>query len=129
MEKVIKINIDDIELEASFNDTKTAEAIWKVLPLSATINTWGNEIYFPIPISIDLERGQDVVNTGELGYWPTGNAFCIFYGRTPMSQGEEIRPASTVTVFGKIAGDATILKKVSGHNKITIQRKESSVSL
>jgi len=123
MEKVIKINIDDIELEASFNDTKTAETIWKALPLSAIINTWGNEIYFPIPISIDPERGQDVVDIGDLGYWPTGNAFCIFYGRTPTSQGEEIRPASTVTVFGKIAGDATILKKVSGHNKITIQRK------
>jgi hypothetical protein len=123
MEKVIKITIDDIELDTSFNDTKTAETIWKALPLSATINTWGNEIYFPIPISIDPERGQDVVDIGDLGYWPTGNAFCIFYGRTPMSQGEEIRPASTVTVFGKIAGDATILKKVSGHNKITIQRK------
>ena len=123
MERVIRISIENIELDAVLNDTKTAEAIWESLPVSATTNTWGDEIYFSIPVNMDLEKGQEVVSAGDLGYWPTGNAFCIFYGRTPLSQGEEIRPASAVTVFGKIMGDPTILRKVNAGSKITVSEK------
>jgi len=65
-----------------------------------------------------------VVNIGELGYWPDGNAFCIFFGPTPVSQGDKIRPASPVTVFGKVTGDATIFKKVAAGTKITIRSWE-----
>ena len=123
MERVIRISIENIELDAVLNDTKTAEAIWETLPVSVTTNTWGDEIYFSIPVNIDLEKGQEVVSAGDLGYWPTGNAFCIFYGSTPLSQGEEIRPASAVTVFGKIMGDPTILRKVNAGSKITVSEK------
>ena len=123
MERVIRISIENIELDAVLNDTKTAEAIWETLPVSVTTNTWGDEIYFSIPVNMDLEKGQEVVSAGDLGYWPTGNAFCIFYGSTPLSQGEEIRPASAVTVFGKIMGDPTILRKVNAGSKITVSEK------
>ena len=66
-----------------------------------------------------------MVNIGELGYWPDGNAFCIFFGHTPISQGDEIRPASPVTVFGKVIGDATAFKKIAEGTKITIRRENN----
>ena len=123
MKRTIQIKIDGIELEATLNDSKTAEAIWEALPITARANTWGDEIYFKIPVELELEKGQEVVEMGDLAYWPTGSAFCIFFGPTPMSRGEEIRPASAVTVFGKVVGDATSLKKASSGAQIVIGRK------
>jgi hypothetical protein len=94
------------------------------LPIKGRVNLWGNEIYFSIPLSLDLEAGQEVVNIGDLGYWPDGNAFCIFFGPTPVSQRDEIRPASPVTVFGKVIGDATVFRRVATGTKITIRSRE-----
>ncbi len=125
MRKKIRIRAGAIEAEAELNNTRTAQAIWEILPVESRANLWGNEIYFPIPLSLELEAGQDLVNIGELGYWPEGNAFCIFFGSTPVSQGDEIRPASPVTVFGKIHCDATIFKKVAAGMKITIRRESN----
>ena len=125
MRKKIYIRAAEIEAEAELNDTRTAQAIWEILPIEGRVNLWADEIYFPIPLSLELETGQDLVNIGELGYWPEGNAFCIFFGPTPVSQGDEIRPASPVTVFGKIHGDATIFKKVATGMKITIRRENN----
>jgi len=122
--KKIQITAGAIETEAELNDTRTAQAIWEALPIKGRVNLWGNEIYFSIPLSLDLEAGQEVVNIGDLGYWPDGNAFCIFFGPTPVSQGDEIRPASPVTVFGKVIGDATVFKKVAAGIKITIRSRE-----
>jgi hypothetical protein len=122
--KKIQIRAGAIETEAELNDTRTAQAIWEALPIKGRVNLWGNEIYFSIPLSLDLEAGQEVVNIGDLGYWPDGNAFCIFFGPTPVSQGDEIRPASPVTVFGKVIGDATVFKKVATGTKITIRSRE-----
>ena len=122
--KKIRITAGAIETEAELNDTRTAQAIWEALPITGRANLWGNEIYFSIPLSLDLEAGQEVVNIGDLGYWPDGNAFCIFFGPTPVSQGDEIRPASPVTVFGKVIGDATVFKKVATGTKITIRSRE-----
>jgi hypothetical protein len=65
-----------------------------------------------------------VVSIGDLGYWPDGNAFCIFFGPTPVSKGDEIRPASPVTVFGKVTGDAEALKKVAAGIRITVKNGE-----
>ena len=124
MGKKIKITVGEIEAEAELNDTRTAQAIWEVLPLKKQVNLWGDEIYFSIPLSLALEAGQELVNVGDLGYWPDGNAFCIFFGPTPISQSGEIRPASQVTVFAKVIGDATVFKKVSTGTEITIRRKE-----
>jgi len=124
MGKKIRIIAGAIEAEAELNDTRTAQAIWETLPIKGRVNLWGDEIYFSIPLSLNLEAGQGVVNIGELGYWPDGNAFCIFFGPTPVSQRDEIRPASPVTVFGKVMGDATIFRKVATGTEITIRSRE-----
>jgi hypothetical protein len=124
MGKKIRIRAGEIEAEAELNDTRTAQAIWETLPIKSRANLWGGEIYFSIPLNLKLEAGQEVVSTGDLGYWPDGNAFCIFFGSTPVSQRGEIRPASQVTVFGKVIGDATIFKRVAAGMKITIRSWE-----
>ena len=85
----------------------------------------GEEIYFSIPLSLELKVGQELVSTGDLGYWPEGKAFCIFFGPTPISRGDKIRPASAVTVFGRIIGDAAIFKQVASGAKITIEKEGS----
>ena len=123
MNRTIQIRVNGIELEAILNNSRTADAIWGTLPIIARANTWGDEIYFTIPVNLKLEKGQELVEVGDLGYWPSGSAFCIFFGPTPMSRGEEIRPASAVTVFGKVVGDATVLKGVNSGAEIIIERK------
>ena len=93
-ERQIKITAGPVVVGAALNDTATAAMIWDALPIEASGNTWGDEIYFGIPVEAGDEAGQEVVDLGDLGYWPPGNAFCIFFGPTPMSRGDEIRPAS-----------------------------------
>ena len=117
----IVITAGPVRLEAQLNDTFTAQAIRNMLPISAAANTWGDEIYFSIPMTLELENGRDVVELGDLGYWPPGRAFCIFFGTTPASQGDEIRPASAVTVVGKVLGDVTTLKQVSAGEQVSIE--------
>lgn len=124
MGKKIRIIAGTVEAEAELNDTRTAQAIWEALPIKGRVNLWGDEIYFSIPLSLELEAGQKLVSTGDLGYWPEGNAFCIFFGPTPVSQGDEIRPASPVTVFGKVIGDTTVFKKVATGTETTIRSSE-----
>jgi hypothetical protein len=124
MRKKIRITAGIIEAGAELNDTRTAQAIWEILPIESQANLWGEEIYFSIPLSLELESGKEVVNIGDLAYWPDGNAFCIFFGATPVSREDEIRPASPVTVFGKVIGDAMVFKNVAPATKITINRKE-----
>ena len=123
MERRIRIKAGAVEVAAELNNTGTAQAIWDALPISGRGNRWGEEIYFSIPVNLEAENAQEVVATGDLGYWPPGTAFCIFFGLTPMSRGEEIRPASPVNVFGKVVGDATVLKQVVSGAEITIDRK------
>jgi hypothetical protein len=121
----IVITAGSIRLEAELNDTFTARAISNILPITAAVNTWGDEIYFSMPITLELENGQEVVELGDLGYWPPGGAFCIFYGLTPASQGDEIRPASAVTIIGKVLGDVTALKQTSGGEQVVIEAAEA----
>jgi hypothetical protein len=120
----IRITAGAIEATAELNNTRTAQVIWEALPVNGRVNLWGDEIYFSIPLGLRLETGQEVVNIGDLGYWPDGNAFCIFFGPTPVSQRDEIRPASPVTVFGKVMGDATIFREVATGTEITIRSRE-----
>jgi uncharacterized protein len=124
MTKKIVIKIGPIEAEAELNNTRTAGAIWEALPIEKPANLWGDEIYFSIPVKAGLENGQEIVQTGDLGYWPPGTAFCIFFGQTPMSSEGEIRPASAVTVLGKITGDTEVFKKVASGAGVKITRKE-----
>ncbi len=118
----IKVTVGDVVAFAELNETATAEAIWKALPIEARASTWGDEIYFSIPVYLEEENAQEVVEKGDLGYWPVGNAFCIFFGRTPASRGDEIRPASPVNVFGHVEGDPAIFKTVRGGEKVVLER-------
>jgi len=125
MARKIHIKVGLIEATAELNDTRTACTIWEALPLKGHVNLWGEEIYFSIPLSLKLEAGQELVSTGDLGYWPQGHAFCIFFGPTPISHGCEIRPASAVTVFGRITADVTIFKQVVSGGKITVEKEDN----
>ena len=122
--KKITITTEELRVDASLNDSKTAQNIWDALPIEGRVNTWGDEIYFSIPVDVGLENAKAVVSEGDLGYWPPGSAFCIFFGPTPASEGKEIRPASPVNVFGKIIGDSKIFKKVRSGAKIIIEKSE-----
>jgi len=123
MGKKIRIKAGSTQVTAGLNTTKTAEAVWQALPIKGEANRWGEEIYFSIPVSLEEEDAREVVSAGDLGYWPPGSAFCIFFGPTPMSRGEEIRPASPVNVFGKIIGDASVLRQVASGTEVTIEPK------
>lgn len=122
MRRMIRIKANPVEAVAELNDTRTAQAIWEALPVKDHANLWGEEIYFSISVSLQPEVGQELVSIGDLGYWPQGNAFCIFFGPTPISQGDEVRPASAVTVFGRVIGDATVFKQVVSGAEITVER-------
>ena len=123
MGKIIKIKVRKIEAIAELNDSRTAQAVWEALPLKGFANLWGDEIYFSIPLILPSESGKEFVDIGDLGYWPQGNAFCIFFGLTPISKEGKIKPASAVNVFGKIIGDATIFKQVASGTKIVIMQE------
>ena len=123
MERRIKIIAGDVIAEASLFNTSTADAIWNVLPLESTCNLWGDEIYFTIPLSHSLEKDAcEIVEKGDLGYWPQDPAFCIFFGPTPISKENEIRPASAVNVFGKVIDNPTIFKQVSSGTPVIVEK-------
>lgn len=120
----IRITAGDVTATAVLNSSNTASAIWEALPIQARANTWGDEIYFGIPVHLDEENAQAVVEMGDLGYWPPGHAFCIFFGPTPMSRGNEIRPASPVNVLGKVEGDPTAFTKVPSGTVVRLEKLE-----
>ena len=120
MPRTIRITAGNVTMDATLNETATASEIWDALPITARANIWGDEIYFAIPVHRAEENAKATVGLGDLGYWPPGNAFCIFYGPTPMSRGDEIRPASPVNIVGKVVGDAKAFKQVSSGTKGTI---------
>ncbi|MCG2767868.1 MAG: hypothetical protein L6435_05720 [Anaerolineae bacterium] len=120
----IVIRAGEVRAAGQLNATRTADAIWEALPIKAHANTWGDEIYFSIPVHLGEDDGQEVVAMGDLGYWPSGNAFCIFFGPTPASHGDEIRPASAVNVFGHLEDDPLVFKAVRGGTEITIEKLE-----
>ena len=122
MGRKITIAAGMVELDAELNDTAAAEAIWNALPISAPGNTWGDEIYFRIPVAAEPEDLQEIVDFGDLAYWPPGSAFCIFFGPTPASRGDEIRPASHVAVIGRIVGNAALLREVPAGAQVTVRR-------
>jgi hypothetical protein len=123
MSHTIRISAGDIALRAELNDTPSARAIHDALPIEAHGNRWGEEIYFEIPVDELLAPdASEEVDVGELGYWPPGKAFCIFFGRTPASAGDEPRAASPVNRIGKVLDDATQLKDVPHGAEIRLER-------
>lgn len=124
--KKINIFINNQKFEAELNDTKIAEEIYKALPIKAEGDLWGNEIYFEIPVEMPNENPTEELKVGDLAYWPEGNSFCIFYGRTPASTDGDPKPASQVTIIGKIKGNLEELIKINeAEIKITSRRDES----
>lgn len=122
MPRQISIRAGSVTAKAELLDNETAKAIWKALPINSTVNTWGDEIYFSIPVTVSSKNGKEVVNAGDIAYWPPGKAFCIFFGLTPASRGKEIRAASTVNIFGKISGDPKVFSTVRDGEKISVSR-------
>ncbi len=120
----INIIAGEVEAHAQLNETELAQTIWDALPFEAAASTWGDEIYFEIPVKVGNEAPQETVELGDLGYWPPGSAMCIFFGPTPMSQGDEIRPASPVTIWAKLEGDPTVFKAVASGVKVVVDKAE-----
>lgn len=123
MGKRIHISASGKLIEAVLNDTATARTIWEMLPIESECLTWGKEIYFSIPVHVSLEADAcQVVEKGTLGYWPSGNAFCIFWGPTPASKGDEIRAASAVNIIGRIEKGIELLDEIEAGALISIRR-------
>jgi hypothetical protein len=121
--KRIVIKAGAIEARAELNQSATAGAIWQALPIEGSANTWGEEIYFRIPVSQDLETdARELVQLGDLGYWPQGEAFCIFFGATPISGPGEIRPASAVNIVGHLLDDPKGFLSVASGTSVRIER-------
>jgi hypothetical protein len=114
------------KIEAEFADInpKTKEAIINALPFKGKANVWGDEIYFDIPVSGEEETSQQEMEVGDVAFWPMGNAMCLFFGKTPVSDSEKPKAYSPVNMFARIVGDATVLKKVKDGDIIMVKRKE-----
>ena len=110
-------------MSAGLDDSATADALWKALPITGSVQTWGDEIYFSIPVdAAEAPDAQATVDKGTVAYWPPGSALCLFWGPTPMSRGSEIRPASPVNVVGAIDGDPAVLARVEDGAEIRVER-------
>ena len=122
---MIRISVAGMEQEAELNATETAKRIWDGLPFEAAGSRWGDEIYFAIPTEAVSERTQEVVQAGDLAYWQPGSAFCIFWGPTPASRADEIRPYSPVTVFGRLTGDPKAFAATRSGEVVRVERVET----
>jgi hypothetical protein len=117
----IKITAGECLVTAILNDSATAGLLWAALPVEAPASTWGDEIYFGTPVDAEEEDAREVVDMGAVGYWPPGAALCLFFGPTPASRGDEIRPASAVNVLGRMEGDPSVLKQVHTGERIVVE--------
>ena len=118
----IRITVGEVALEAELNDSTTAAKIGEALPIRSSFNTWGDEIYFSVPVHAELDdTAREVVEIGDLGYWPPGGAFCIFFGLTPVSEPGKIMPASAVNIIGKVEGDATLFKQAMRAREVVLE--------
>ncbi len=117
----IKIAAKSAEVLAELSNTKTASAIIEALPYESIAHRWGDEIYFDIPLELELENGEKVLDAGDIAYWPPGRSMCIFFGPTPSSKGSEIRAYSAVSLVGKVIGDVRIFRVVKEGERIRVE--------
>ena len=121
----IRIRAGAVTVTATLEDSPTADAVWDALPITGQVQTWGDEIYFSIPVeAAEADNAQATVDKGAVAYWPPGSALCLFWGPTPMSRGDEIRPASPVNVLGTMDGDPTVLAQAPYGAEIVVERAE-----
>lgn len=126
MQKIV-IRVGELALSAELNDSETAALIAAALPINAVANVWGDEIYFGIPVTAgEAADARADVEIGTLAYWPPGNAFCIFYGPTPVSSGSRPRAASPVNIVGRVIDDVTVLRGTRSGARIEISASPSS---
>ena len=120
MHKIL-ISFETISFEATLNESPTAGAIWEALPIEGRATTWGDEIYFEIPVEMPQEDdARQEVEVGELGYWRVGKAFCIFFGPTPVSTDERPRAYSPVNIIGEVLADHSQLKEIKDGERVKV---------
>lgn len=119
----IRIKTNNVEIFADLYDTRTAQALLKVLPCESSANTWGEEVYFRVPVNVDLEPdARQVVEPGTVCFWVEGDSVAIPYGPTPISEGNECRLINQVNILGKILRNPNELSKINSGDSITIER-------
>ena len=123
-DRKISFTSGSITIEGILNESETAKKIWSSLPLDSSVNTWGDEIYFSVQVDNELENSQEIVDLGDIGFWPPGNAICLFFGPTPISSEGEIRPASSVNIVGKLIGNLEELKLIISASKISVVKSD-----
>jgi hypothetical protein len=119
----IRIKVNDIMFDAELNDTGTAGRVYEALPIEGQVNLWGQEIYFSTPVEADnTDKMRAEMEVGELAFWPSGRAFCIFWGPTPASVGTEPRAVSPVVPIGRLTDDITSLNDIDDSQTIRIEQ-------
>lgn len=117
------IGAGSVTMEAELNESQTAQQIWHKLPIVGQANTWGDEIYFRIPVDVaEAPDARADVEVGELGYWPQGRAFCIFFGPTPASTDDKPRAASPVNIVGRVLGESAAFRDVPAGATVILEQ-------
>ena len=117
----IRFDFGELTLDAELLDTPTAKSVTAALPISSSVLTWGEEVYFDVPLQVNREPdARAVITPGEIAFWPQGPAIAIGFGRTPISKGDETRLASPCNVFAKAVGDVKVLAKVEIGAKVEV---------
>ena len=119
----IKISIGGVKIEAELKPNRTAQEVFDALPIEAPANQWGEEYYCKVPgVKDHRETATTKVKVGDVAFWGMGEMLALFYGRTPMSIGEDPVPADRVNIIGKILGNINELKQVEGVTTMRIER-------
>jgi hypothetical protein len=117
----IRFDFGTLTLDAELLDTPTARAVAAALPIASSVLTWGEEVYFEVPVKVATEKGaRAAVTPGEIAYWPDGHCIALGFGRTPISQGDETRLASPCNIFATALGDVKALAKVRAGAKVAV---------
>lgn len=118
-----RITAGAASLDVILKDTPTADAIWDALPISSIASTWGEEVYFAVPVSQPREAdARDLLEMGEIAFWPDGDAIAIVFGRTPISGPGEMRLASASNIWAEADGDPTVMYPVRGGDSVRVER-------